>query len=203
MVLMLTAPGDRVSGLSLGAGDYLAKPFHFAELVLPIRALARRQLAARARTLRTAASNSACGSAPPRDGRLLDLSVKEFGVLEALLRASQAFLRAGGPPRKVWDEQADPLINTVTMTISRLRRKLGGRPVITTIPGTGYRIADPGPVSSSRPVTSLAQELVGDRGLQRGRPVGRRGGGGSPKPGRGSNGRSRSWIIADIAGRGS
>jgi len=66
----------------------------------------------------------------------------------------------------VWDEHAGPFINTVTMTISRLRRKLGDRPVITTIRGTGYRIAGPGPMSSSRPVTSLAQDYRQHRGTR-------------------------------------
>jgi DNA-binding response OmpR family regulator len=145
MVLMLTAagaPGDRVAGLSLGADDYLAKPFHFPELVLRIRALARRQPGARARTLRTAGVElDPLRRTASREGRHLDLSVKEFGVLEALLRASPAFLSAEQLLEQVWDEFADPFTNTVTVTIGRLRRKLGDPPVITTTPGVGYRIA--------------------------------------------------------------
>jgi DNA-binding response OmpR family regulator len=145
MVLMLTAagsPGDRVSGLGLGADDYLAKPFHFPELVLRIRALARRQPAARSRVLRGAGVElDPLRRTVARDGRLLDLSVKEFGVLEALLRAAPAFLTAGDLLEQVWDEHADPFTNTVTVTIGRLRRKLGDPPVITTTPGVGYRIA--------------------------------------------------------------
>ena len=147
MVLMLTAadsPGDRVSGLSLGADDYLAKPFHFPELVLRIRALARRQPAVRGRTLRTAGIElDPLRRTVVRDGRQLDLSVKEFAVLEALLRATPAFLSAEDLLEQVWDEQADPFTNTVTVTIGRLRRKLGDPPVITTTPGVGYRIAVP------------------------------------------------------------
>ena len=147
MVLMLTAagsPGDRVSGLSLGADDYLAKPFHFPELVLRIRSLARRQPSARARTLRVAGIElDPQRRTVTRDGRLLDLSVKEFGVLEALLRATPAFLSAEDLLEQVWDENADPFTNTVTVTIGRLRRKLGDPPVITTTPGVGYRIAGP------------------------------------------------------------
>jgi DNA-binding response OmpR family regulator len=148
MVLMLTAsgtPGDRVAGLGLGADDYLAKPFHFPELVLRIRALARRQPSARGRLLR------ACGieldqvrRTVSRDGRQLDLSVKEFGVLEALLRASPAFLSAEGLLEQVWDEHADPFTNAVAVTIGRLRRKLGDPPVIATTPGVGYRITEHG-----------------------------------------------------------
>ena len=144
MVLMLTAagsPGDRVSGLSLGADDYLAKPFHFPELVLRIRALARRQPGARARTLRLAGIElDPVQRTVTRDGRQLDLSVKEFGVLEALLRASPGFLRAEDLLEQVWDEHADPFTNTVTVTVGRLRRKLGDPPVIATRPGVGYRI---------------------------------------------------------------
>jgi DNA-binding response OmpR family regulator len=150
MILMLTAagsPGDRVSGLGLGADDYLAKPFHFPELVLRIRALARRQPAARSRVLRAAGIElDPLRRLVTRDGRLLDLSVKEFGVLEALLRAAPAFLSAGDLLEQVWDEHADPFTNTVAVTIGRLRRKLGEPPVITTTPGVGYRIggSEPG-----------------------------------------------------------
>jgi DNA-binding response OmpR family regulator len=149
MVLMLTAagsPADRVSGLGLGADDYLGKPFHFPELVLRIRALARRQPSARARTLRAAGIElDPVRRTVIRDGRHLDLSVKEFGVLEALLRARPGFLSAEDLLEAVWDEQADPFTNTVTVTIGRLRRKLGDPPVILTTPGVGYRIADQPP----------------------------------------------------------
>lgn len=145
MTLMLTAaatPGDRVSGLTLGADDYLTKPFHFPELVLRIRALARRQPAARARILRAAGIElDPVHRTSTRDGRPLDLSAKEFALLEALLRASPAPLSAEALLEQVWDEHADPFTNTVTVTIGRLRRKLGQPPVITTTPGVGYRIA--------------------------------------------------------------
>jgi DNA-binding response OmpR family regulator len=146
MVLMLTAagtPSDRVAGLSVGADDYLAKPFHFPELVLRIRALARRQPAARGRVMRALGIElDPVRRIAARDGRNLDLSVKEFGVLEALMRASPAYLRAEDLLEQVWDEYADPFTNTVTVTIGRLRRKLGDPPVISTTPGVGYRIAD-------------------------------------------------------------
>ncbi len=147
MVLMLTAagsPGDRVSGLTLGADDYLAKPFHFPELVLRVRALARRRPGARSVVLRAAdVELDPVRRTAARAGRLLDLSGKEFAVLEALLNASPAFLSAEDLLEQVWDEHADPFTNTVTVTISRLRRKLGDPPVITTTPGVGYRITDP------------------------------------------------------------
>ncbi len=144
MVLMLTAagaPGDRVSGLTLGADDYLAKPFHFPELVLRIRSLARRRPAARARVLRAAGLElDPLRRTATRDGNRLDLSVKEFALLEALLRATPAFLSTEDLLEQVWDEHADPFTNTVTVTIGRLRRKLGDPPIITTMPGVGYRI---------------------------------------------------------------
>lgn len=144
MVLMLTAssaPGDRVSGLTLGADDYLGKPFHFPELVLRIRALARRKPDARPRTLHAAGIElDPVRRTAVRDGRLLDLSVKEFAVLEALLHASPGFLSAEALLEQVWDEYADPFTNTVAVTVGRLRRKLGAPPVIATTPGVGYRI---------------------------------------------------------------
>ncbi len=147
MVLMLTAadsPGDRVSDLGLGADDYLTKPFHFPELVLRIRSLARRQPSARGRTLRAAGIElDPVRRTVTRDGRQLDLSVKEFAVLEALLQATPGFLSAEDLLEQAWDEQADPFTNTVTVTIGRLRRKLGDPPVISTTPGVGYRIASP------------------------------------------------------------
>jgi len=147
MILMLTAAGspeDRVSGLDLGADDYLAKPFHFPELVLRIRALARRQPAAQPRILRAAGIElDPQQHAATRNGRRLELSVKEFGVLEALMRAAPAFLSAENLLEQAWDEHADPFTNAVFITISRLRRKLGEPPVIETRPGVGYRITGP------------------------------------------------------------
>jgi DNA-binding response OmpR family regulator len=144
---MLTAaglPGDRVSGLGLGADDYLTKPFHFPELVLRIRALARRQPKARAIVLRAAGITlDTLGRTVTRDGRPVNLSVKEFGVLEAMLRASPGFLSAEDLLEQVWDENADPFTNTVAVTVGRLRRRLGEPPAIETTPGLGYRITCP------------------------------------------------------------
>jgi DNA-binding response OmpR family regulator len=148
MVLMLTAADttdDRISGLDLGADDYLAKPFHFTELVLRIRALARRQPSARPRIYRAAGlSLDPQRHTATRNGRPLQLSVKEFAVLEALLRAAPAVLSTEDLLEQAWDENADPFTNTVFNTLSRLRRKLGNPPVIETQPGIGYRITDPG-----------------------------------------------------------
>jgi DNA-binding response OmpR family regulator len=145
MVLMLTAassPGERVAGLGLGADDYLAKPFHFPELVMRIRALARRRPSARGRLLRASGVElDPVRRTASREGRPLELSAKEFGVLEALLRASPGYLRAEDLLEQVWDENADPFSNTVAVTIGRLRRKLGEPPLVSTTPGVGYRVA--------------------------------------------------------------
>jgi DNA-binding response OmpR family regulator len=146
MILMLTAAGapeDRVAGLALGADDYLPKPFHFPELVLRIRALARRRPAAQRPILRAAGIEVD----PPtgtvtRDGRLIELTAKESSVLEALLKASPGALSAERLLEQAWDENVDPFTNTVKVTIARLRRKLGQPDIIHTTPGVGYRITD-------------------------------------------------------------
>lgn len=144
MVLMLTAsgsPAQRVSGLKLGADDYLAKPFHFPELVLRVRALVRRRPTAQARIFRAAGIElDPLHHTATRDGRRLDLSAKEFALLETLMRAKYAVLSAEDLVGHVWDENVDPFTNTVHVTISRLRRKLGEPPAIETIPNVGYRI---------------------------------------------------------------
>jgi DNA-binding response OmpR family regulator len=146
-ILMLTASGtvaDRVDGLTLGADDYLGKPFAFTELVARVRALARRSTPARPPILRAAGIvlDSSRRSAE-RDGRLLHLTPKEFGVLEHLLIAGGAVVSAETLLEKVWDEHADPFTNAVRITVGTLRRKLGDPPVVDTVAGAGYRL-DPG-----------------------------------------------------------
>jgi DNA-binding response OmpR family regulator len=154
MVLMLTAAGspqDRVAGLTLGADDYLPKPFHFPELVLRIHALVRRQPKPRQRTLTAAGIDlDPITRTATRDGTALDLSVKEFGVLEALLKASPASLSAEQLLERVWDENTDPFTQTVKVTIGRLRRKLGNPQVIQNTAGIGYRISTADPATASR-----------------------------------------------------
>ncbi len=146
MVLMLTAsdtPAQRVSGLRLGADDYLPKPFHFPELVIRIRTLARRRPTAQARIFRAAGIElDPLQHTATRDGSRLDLSAREFAVLEALMRAGHV-LSAEDLFTQVWDENTDPFSNTVRVTISRLRRKLGEPPAIDTITTVGYRITEP------------------------------------------------------------
>jgi DNA-binding response OmpR family regulator len=145
MVLMLTAagaPDERVAGLALGADDYLPKPFHFPELVLRIRALARRRPTVHNRTLQAAGIElDPLTAAVTRDGRTIELSAKERAVLEALLRASPGGLSIEQLLEQCWDENIDPFTNTARVTVTRLRRKLGEPPIIDHISGVGYRIA--------------------------------------------------------------
>jgi DNA-binding response OmpR family regulator len=142
-VLMLTAAGtvaDRVEGLSLGADDYLAKPFALAELVARIRALARRPTQVLPpKLVHGDLSLDTARRVAVRAGRPLALNPKEFGVLERLLAAQGRVLTTEELLDAVWDEMTDPFTRTVTVTISRLRAKLGAPPIIETV-SNGYRI---------------------------------------------------------------
>jgi DNA-binding response OmpR family regulator len=143
-VLMLTAASaitDRVEGLGLGADDYQAKPFAFAELVARIRALARRSTPPVPPVLvRDDLCLDPAHRTAIRAGRPLPLSPKEFAVLERLLAAQGCVVTTEELLTAVWDEMADPFTTTVKTTISRLRGKLGDPPVIETVPPGGYRI---------------------------------------------------------------
>ena len=143
-VLMLTASGgieDRVTGLGLGADDYLPKPFAFAELVARIRALARRAQPALPPVLEHDDLQLDTGRRRARRaGEVIDLSAKEFAVLEVLLSARGTVVSAEDLLVRAWDEAVDPFSNVVKVTISRLRRKLGEPPLIETVQGAGYRI---------------------------------------------------------------
>jgi len=143
-VLMLTAADsvdDMVDGLTLGADDYLPKPFEWKELVARIRALARRAGRARPAVLRRGDLElDPARHRVTRAGEELDLTPKEFGVLEALMSADGAAISVEDLLQGVWDEHADPFTNTVRMTIMTLRRKLGDPPVLETVMGAGYRI---------------------------------------------------------------
>jgi DNA-binding response OmpR family regulator len=146
MILMLTAagaPSDRVNGLALGADDYLPKPFHFPELVLRVRVLARRRPTARSHTLQAAGIElDPLTGTVTRDGRAIDLTAKERAVLEALLKANPDALSTEQLLQRVWDENVNPFTNTVKVTIARIRRKLGQPDIIHTTPGVGYSITE-------------------------------------------------------------
>ena len=143
-ILMLTAATSipqRVSGLGLGADDYLTKPFAFAELVARIQALGRRARPAAPPVLeRAGICLDQHRRTVIRDGLPVGLSRKEFAVLSELLRAEGGVVSAEHLLEKGWDEHTDPFTGVVRFTIMMLRRKLGDPPVIETVPGTGYRI---------------------------------------------------------------
>jgi DNA-binding response OmpR family regulator len=143
-VLMLTAAGeidDRVTGLSLGADDYLPKPFAFAELSARVQALGRRARPAVPPVLRRAGITlDPARREVYRNGRYVPLSNKEFAVLAELLRADGAVVSSEQLLEKAWDENADPFTGVVRLTVLKLRRKLGDPPVVLTVPGAGYRI---------------------------------------------------------------
>ncbi len=146
-VLMLTAAStvkQRVDGLDLGADDYLPKPFDFAELVARIRALGRRTAPALPPVLgRGDLTLDSSRRVASRGGRRLDLSPKEFAVLECLLAAGGRLVSTEELLERVWDEAADPFTTAVKTTIRRLRAKLGEPPVIHTVREGGYRIGEP------------------------------------------------------------
>jgi DNA-binding response OmpR family regulator len=146
-ILMLTASGtisDRVEGLTLGADDYLPKPFAFAELVARVRALARRSRpASPPRLVFADVVIDPARHLAERAGRNLHLTPKEFGLLEMLVAANGRVVSAEQLLESVWDENADPFTNTVRTTIGRLRQKLGEPSLIRTVPGRGYQVQAP------------------------------------------------------------
>jgi DNA-binding response OmpR family regulator len=143
-LIMLTASdtlADRVHGLRLGADDYLAKPFEFDELLARVHALGRRARVAAPPVLH----RNGIRLDPQRreatlNGARLDLTNKEFGVLEELLRADGAVVSAEHLIEKVWDANLDPFSNVVRVTMVGLRRKLGDRSPIGTVIGVGYKL---------------------------------------------------------------
>jgi DNA-binding response OmpR family regulator len=143
-VLMLTAAAEvrhRVVGLGLGADDYLPKPFDFAELVARVRALGRRSAAAVPPALEAGdVTLDPSRRVAVRAGRRLELSPKEFAVLEVLLASAGRVVPAEELLERAWDEAADPFTTAVKTTVRRLRAKLGDPPVIWTVREGGYRI---------------------------------------------------------------
>jgi DNA-binding response OmpR family regulator len=143
-ILMLTAADDvdeRIDGLSLGADDYLTKPFAFGELVARVRALARRSHPALPPVLeRAGIALDPHQHTVIRDGRPVTLTNKEFSVLEELMRAQGAVVSVEQLLSRAWDENLDPFSNVVRVIVATLRKKLGEPPVIQTVTGAGYRL---------------------------------------------------------------
>jgi DNA-binding response OmpR family regulator len=144
-VLMLTASGtvaDRVEGLGLGADDYLPKPFAFEELVARVRALGRRATPLAPPVLSVGdVELDPSRRAVSRAGRAVDLTRKEFGVLEVLMGARGGVVSSEELLERVWDANADPFTTTVRVTMMTLRKKLGDPTFIETVVGSGYRVA--------------------------------------------------------------
>lgn len=146
-ILMLTAADrldDKESGFELGADDYLTKPFQLRELVLRLRALSRRTTTA-APPIREVAGLrlDPFRREVSRDGRRVTLSRKQFAVLEVLMAAGGGVVSAEELLARAWDEHANPFTNSVRVTVSTLRKRLGEPSLITTVPGAGYRIEPP------------------------------------------------------------
>lgn len=141
-ILMLTAAAtvdERVTGLNLGADDYLPKPFAFSELVARVMALGRRAPASAPVLTSADLVLDRARRQASRFGLALSLTRKEFGVLETLMVADGAVVSAEELLEKVWDERADLFSQVVSVTVARLRRKLGEPDPIETVIGAGYR----------------------------------------------------------------
>jgi DNA-binding response OmpR family regulator len=143
-ILMLTAAtsvSDRIEGLDIGADDYLGKPFDFGELRARVRALARRNQPAHQPVVeRHGVVLDPARRSVERDGRAIELTRKEFAVLELLMLAEGAVVSSEELLERAWDEAADPFTNAVRITVSKLRRSLGDPPIIETVVGVGYRL---------------------------------------------------------------
>ena len=147
-VLMLTAldaVDDRVRGLEVGADDYLTKPFAFRELVARLQALARRRaLTLTPTTVRVADLEVDLGARHvSRAGRSIDLTAKEFALLELLLRHRDQVVDRSAITAHVWDNNHDPFANVLEVLVRRLRSKIddGFEPkLIRTVRGAGYRL---------------------------------------------------------------
>jgi DNA-binding response OmpR family regulator len=149
-VLMLTARDtvdDRVAGLDTGADDYLVKPFAFAELVARIRALSRREPALTNPVLRVADLQlDTTTRQAARGGRRIDLTAKEYALLEYLMRNPRRVLTRTMISERVWNYDTFNVANVIDVYIGHLRRKIDdGKPVklIHTVRGAGYKIAGP------------------------------------------------------------
>ncbi len=154
-ILMVTAAGrvqEKVDGLSLGADDYLAKPFEFEELVARVRALGRRRF-----TPRPARYHAGGVTLDPfrhevtRNGQQIHLTPKQFAVLESLMREPGRVVSAEQLLTEAWDENANPFTQSVKVTISALRRKLGEPWTIRTVPGVGYTVDPDVPDATAGP----------------------------------------------------
>lgn len=147
-VLMLTARdalADRITGLDSGADDYLTKPFEFAELLARVRALLRRGPAFLSETIQVAdLTIDTQARRVQRGGRTIELTSKEYTLLDYLARHTDRVIGRAEIAEHVWDEHFDPFSNLIEVYIQRLRRKLDdghGRKLLRTVRGEGYMLS--------------------------------------------------------------
>lgn len=135
--------GDKTDLLELGADDYLTKPFALSELIARVRAITRRPSERQPNYIRLGNLELDCDRiTATRDGRTIDLSIKEFALLEYLIRHKGVVLSRQEIMENVWDVNADPFSNTIEVHISNLRKKIenGKRELITTFSNRGYKL---------------------------------------------------------------
>jgi len=151
-ILMLTARDaveDRVRGLDTGADDYLVKPFAFSELVARVRALSRREPEATMPVLRLADLELDTTTREVRRGSyVIDLTSKEYALLEYLMRNPNRVLTRTMITERVWNYDAFNVANVIDVYIGHLRRKIDdghSLKLIRTVRGAGYKIAAPEP----------------------------------------------------------
>ena len=150
-VLILSALGDvdnRVKGLRAGGDDYLAKPFAFSELLARVEALSRRKGVIHETTeLRVAdLEMNLLNRTVTRRGQPIDLTTREFGLLEYLLRNAGRVVSRSMLLEAVWDYNFDPQTNIIDQHVSRLRQKIDkdfGAPLVHTVRGMGYAVRAP------------------------------------------------------------
>jgi two-component system copper resistance phosphate regulon response regulator CusR len=150
-ILMLTARDaieDRIAGLDTGADDYLTKPFDFHELLARARALLRRSPALRPESIEIGdLVIDTRTRRVERAGQPIQLTAKEYAMLECLARRAGEVLTRAEIAEHVWDDSYDPFSNLIEVYIQRLRRKVDGgseRKLIRTLRGEGYRLAAEG-----------------------------------------------------------
>jgi two-component system copper resistance phosphate regulon response regulator CusR len=150
-IIMATARdgvADRITGLDTGADDYLVKPYSVQELIARLRALLRRPEAALSPVHRVADLELDTATRVARRGaRPIELTTKEFMVLEYMMRNAGRVLTREQISEHAWDANYDPFSNVIDVYVARLRRKVDQRPgepqLIETVRGAGYRLADP------------------------------------------------------------
>jgi DNA-binding response OmpR family regulator len=149
-ILMLTAKDsvqDKVTGLDSGADDYLVKPFAFSELLARIRALLRREVLPKTQRFQVGdLSLDPQSREVRRDGSRLELTAKEYAILEYFMRRPNAVVTRTMLGESVWDYEFDGLSNVIDVYVRRIRQKIdrdGQASLIQTVRGAGYRLRVP------------------------------------------------------------